>query len=154
MSLYTWTCLWPLWQHILSPLNILSAAAVAQWVRPFAPEAEGWVFKSQPRQTQVVKTSSDSSTAKRIRCECHGSSEMTIINGAPCNSRCGTLKNPHWSMVMSAEHRSKFGDVSKWVKHSRVGRKTLNKKKNKNILSSATIYAGTCGTYCRLAEDL
>ena len=29
----------------------------------FAPQAEGLEFESQPRQTQVVKTSSDSSTA-------------------------------------------------------------------------------------------
>ena len=40
-------------------------AAVAQWVSVFAPQASGWVFKSQPRQTLVVKTGSDSSTAKR-----------------------------------------------------------------------------------------
>ena len=30
-----------------------------------APQAEGWLFESQPRQTYVVKTASDSSTAKR-----------------------------------------------------------------------------------------
>ena len=30
-------------------------AAVAQWVRAFAPQAEGWVFLSQPQQTQAVK---------------------------------------------------------------------------------------------------
>ena len=29
----------------------LSAAAVAQSVRALAPQAEGWVFESQPRQT-------------------------------------------------------------------------------------------------------
>ena len=28
-------------------------------------KAEGWVFESQPRQTLVVKTGSDNSTAKR-----------------------------------------------------------------------------------------
>ena len=28
----------------------LPAMAVVQWVRAFAPQAEGWVFKSQPRQ--------------------------------------------------------------------------------------------------------
>ena len=39
--------------------------AVAQWVRVFAPQGEGWVFESQPRQIQVVKTGSDSSTAKQ-----------------------------------------------------------------------------------------
>ena len=26
-------------------------AAVAQWVRALAPQAEGWVFESNPRQT-------------------------------------------------------------------------------------------------------
>ena len=42
------------------------AAALAQWVGVFAPQAEGWVFESQPRQIKVVKTGSDSSTAKRL----------------------------------------------------------------------------------------
>ena len=52
----------------------------------------------------------------------------------PRVSRSCTPKNPHCSMAMSAEHRSKFvalhgnGDVSIWVKNSRVGRKTLNKQ--------------------------
>ena len=40
-------------------------AAVAQSVRALARQAEGWVFESQLRQTYVVKTGSDSSTAKR-----------------------------------------------------------------------------------------
>ena len=31
------------------------AATVAQWVRAFAPQAEGWEFESQPQQTQVIK---------------------------------------------------------------------------------------------------
>ena len=35
---------------------------VAQWVREIASDA---VFESLPRQTQVVKTGGDSSTAKR-----------------------------------------------------------------------------------------
>ena len=38
---------------------------VAQWVRALASHAKGLVFKFQPRQTQVVKTDSKSSTAKR-----------------------------------------------------------------------------------------
>ena len=33
--------------------------------RAFASQPEGWVFESQPRQTQVVKTGRNSSTAKR-----------------------------------------------------------------------------------------
>ena len=40
-------------------------AAVAQLVRAFASQAEGWVFESQTRQTLVIKTGSDSSIAKR-----------------------------------------------------------------------------------------
>ena len=34
-------------------------------VRALAPQAEGWVFESKSRQTNVVKTDCDSSTAKR-----------------------------------------------------------------------------------------
>ena len=42
------------------------ASAVARWVKAFAPQAEGREFESRPRQTLVVvKTGSDSSTAKR-----------------------------------------------------------------------------------------
>ena len=35
---------------------------------------------------------------------------MTIIKltDALCHSRCGTLRNPHCSMAVGAEHRSKF----------------------------------------------
>ena len=38
---------------------------MAQWARALALQAEGWVFESQPQQTQVVKTGCDSSPAKR-----------------------------------------------------------------------------------------
>ena len=54
---------------------------VAQRVRAFAPQAEGRMFESQLQQTLVVKK---------------------------YRSTCGTLKNPHCSMAMSAEHMSKF----------------------------------------------
>ena len=55
-------------------------AVVAQWI----PQAEGMVFESQPRQTLVVKTGSDNSTAKRLAIgEFYRSSEMPIINGCP-----------------------------------------------------------------------
>ena len=37
---------------------------MVQSVRAFASNAKGWVFESQPRQTLVVKTGSDDSTAK------------------------------------------------------------------------------------------
>ena len=48
----------------------------------------------------------NSSTAKRSAIECHGSLEMTIINGYPVSQTVWhAIKNPHGSMVMSAEHR-------------------------------------------------
>ena len=57
---------------IFATIKILShkpsqtvAAAVAQWVKTIAPQADGWVFESQPQQTLVVQTGSDSSTAAR-----------------------------------------------------------------------------------------
>ena len=37
---------------------------MVQWVRAFASQAEGWLFESQPRQTYVINTGNDSSTAK------------------------------------------------------------------------------------------
>ena len=45
-------------------------------VGTFAPQAEGWMFESKPRQNEAVKTGSDSSTAKRSidnMCKCRGS---------------------------------------------------------------------------------
>ena len=33
--------------------------------KSFGPQAESWMFESQPLQTHVVKTGSDSSIAKR-----------------------------------------------------------------------------------------
>ena len=42
------------------------------------------VFESHPRQTKVVKSGSDNSTAKRSAMGvCYGSLEKTIINGFP-----------------------------------------------------------------------
>ena len=55
----------------------------------------------------TTEKGSDSSTAKlsAIGVSVRGPSEMTIIYGCPGHSRCGTLKHPHCSMAMSAEHR-------------------------------------------------
>ena len=61
-SVYTW--------HLGSKLcinvdfSIWLTAAVAQGVRALAPQEEGWMFESQSRQTLVVKTGIDLSTAK------------------------------------------------------------------------------------------
>ena len=46
-------------------ISLKESRAVTQLFRAFASQAEGWVFQSQPRQTKVLKTGSDSSTAKR-----------------------------------------------------------------------------------------
>ena len=45
--------------------SIATTAAVAQWVRAYSPQVEDWVFEYKPRQIKVVKTGSDSPTAKR-----------------------------------------------------------------------------------------
>ena len=82
-----------------------------------------------------------------IRCECHGSSEMTIINGCPCRSRCDMLKNPHCSMAISAEHTKSLqtftgnGDVSLWVKNSRFRRKKNLNKQIKTYSKGFSLYA-------------
>ena len=65
-------------------------------VRALAPQAEGWVFESQPQQTQVVKTGSDSSTAKRSTLDMIVTDprRWPSYSDVQCHSRCGTLKNP------------------------------------------------------------
>ena len=74
------------------------------------------------------------------RCECHGFSVMTIINGCPVSQyRCGTLKNPQWPWI-NAEHRSKFAalhrhlwrlhmskEFSSWNKNTKQTNKQINK---------------------------
>ena len=45
--------------------TLIQAATMAQWVRAFVLQGDGWVFESQARQTLVVKIGSDSFIAKR-----------------------------------------------------------------------------------------
>ena len=90
---------------------------VAQLVRVFALQPDGWVFESQPRQNLVVKTGSDSSTAKRSATgvSVEGPRRWLLLTNDPCHSRCGMLKNPYCSMAVRTEHRSKFAALSwKW----------------------------------------
>ena len=87
-----------------------------------------------------------------IRCECHGSSEMTIINGCPCHSRCGMLKNPNCSMILSAYHRSKFAALHRqwWRLHmsEKFSSGTINSKKTKTkpLLSLLLVLVLVCVT--------
>ena len=71
--------------------------------------------RSQVATDQVVKTGSDRQlhchASSRQRRECHGSSEITIINGRQFHGRCGTLKSPQCSIAKSAKHRI-YGDVT------------------------------------------
>ena len=89
---------------------IIWTAAMAQWVRALTPHTEGWVFESQPRQTLVVKTGIDSSTDKRsaVGVSVTGPCRWPLYTDVLCHSRCSTLKNPHCSMAIIAEHKSKF----------------------------------------------
>ena len=60
---------------------------------------------------QVLKSGSDillSTLGNKYRYQWHRSSKNDLKTVAPCHSRCGTLKNPHCSMAMSAEYRSTF----------------------------------------------
>ena len=68
--------------------------------RAFASHADGWVFESQPRQTEAVKTGIDSSTAKRLAIGVcvTGPRGLPLLTEAPCPSRHGkepSLLNGH-----------------------------------------------------------
>ena len=49
----------------------------------------------------------------------HAGTIACILVHIPCHSTCGTLKNPHCSLAMSAENRSKFAALhqSWWRLH-------------------------------------
>ena len=72
------------------------AMAVAQSIRAFAQQAEEWEFESQQRHPrsykQVVKAALPN--ARQYKCECHVSSEMTIVNGCPVSQRVWHTKEP------------------------------------------------------------
>ena len=91
-------------------MMIKITAAVAQSVEAFALHAEGWVLESHPRQVWVVKTGSDSSTAKHSTTGATGTGprKWPFETDAPCHGRWCTLKNPHCSMTMIAEYRLQF----------------------------------------------
>ena len=94
---------------------------MAQWVTALATQGEGWVFESQPRQTEVIKTGSGSSISKRsaIGVSVTGPLRWPFQTDAPyaCHRGCVTLKN--CSMAMSAEHRSEFAALHRqwWRLH-------------------------------------
>ena len=85
---------------------------VPQWFRAVAPQAEGWVFETQPQQTLVVKTGmSESFTAKRsalsVSPRVLGDDHYSPMSRVTVGVR-GTLKNPHCPMALSVKHMSKF----------------------------------------------
>ena len=116
-------------------LNSRGSGAVVKSVRP----VECWVFEIQLRRTRVVKTGSDSSTAKRLALgvSVTGPRRWPLFTDDQCHSRCGTLKNPQCSRAMIAEHRSKFAALHwQWWRfqiraNSLMGRKAPNKQMNK-----------------------
>lgn len=63
-------------------------------------------FESRPPPTRVVTTGSNSSSVKCSATSVHvtNCSEDIIKTYFPQYSRCITLKNPHCSLTMSAEH--------------------------------------------------
>ena len=71
-------------QVIFAVNSYQHAAAVAQWVTAFAPQAEILVFESQPRHILVEPKKS----------ECHSSSEKTILNGCQVSQYEWHAKEP------------------------------------------------------------
>ena len=63
-----------------------------------------------------------------------GPRRWQLSTDAPCHSRCGTLENPHCSLTMSSEHRSKFAVLhQQWLRlhmneQFSSGTKTQNKQ--------------------------
>ena len=74
-----------------------------------------------------------------------GPRRWQLLTDAPCHSRCGMFKNPHCSMAMSSEHRSKFPALHQqwlrlhWMNNSPAGqKKQTNNKQLLNVLHLKT----------------
>ena len=78
-----------------------------------------------------------------------------VKTDALCHSRCGTLKNPHCSMAISAEYRSKFAALHrqlvmssyKWNNLEWDVKQQLNKQKWSKLLWIVLCY---CYTLCEM----
>ena len=116
------------------------AAAVAQSISAFAPQAEGSVFESQPRQTKVVKTGPVTAPLPNARqwvwvSRVLGKDHYKWMSRFTVDvARLRTL-TAQWPRVPSiGQNLQPFTgniDISIWVKNSQVGRKTTNKQTNK-----------------------
>ena len=109
--------------------SAFGVAPVVHAVRAFCLHAEG--VPAATNLSREFKTGCDSSTVKRTAI----SMSVTGPRRWPLyDIRCGTLKNSHCSMTLSADHTSKLAaphrqwylDGSIWVKNSHLGRKTTN----------------------------
>ena len=67
-------------------------------------------FRSQVATDPSRKTASDNFTAKRSATgvSVTGPRRLPLQRVGPCRNMCGTLKNAHYLMALSAKHRSKF----------------------------------------------
>ena len=92
-------------------------------------------FFSHSWQTYVVKIGSDSSSAKRsaIGLSAMGPRRWRLETNFPGLSSCRTLKNPHYSITMSAAHRSALHQQS-WRLHMSEKFSSGNKNPNKQQL--------------------
>ena len=89
------------------------AAAMTHWFRTFDLKMEGRVVETLPPQIIVVKTSSDSSNAKRRWM--HVSRVLRYDRTDGCHSACGTLKNPHYLMISSADRMLNFAALHRYL---------------------------------------
>ena len=59
-----------------------------------------------------------------------GVRRLLLQNDVPCLSRCSKLKNPHCSMAVCADHRSKFAALYRWWWRLQMSERFLSGTKN------------------------
>ena len=102
-----------------------------------ASQAEGWVFESQPRRTYVVKSDSDSSTAKRSAIVLR----VPRVLGDDHHKRITRVTvdvASHCSMAMSAEQ-----NLQPFNCNGKSGTKHQKNTKKLRMNSSRVIYRNT-----------
>ena len=101
--------------HMMIKRFFISIPAVVQWVRAFGWHAKVGCMNPRcyrPKSLKQVLTVPLSNARQQVCLDDHN-------KGRPVSHRCGTLKNPHCSMVTSPEYTSNLelfisnGDVFK-----------------------------------------
>ena len=112
--------------------------------------------RDRPKSLNQVHCS-DSSTSKcsTLGVNVTGPRRWPLQTDAPCHSRCGTRKNPHCSIAIGVEHRSKFAaftgngewKILEWDEKLQTNKQTSNMLSGSRFQVMCILFKICCKVY-------